>query len=160
MRRRGVLVGMGVHHLAQLNIARPRASLDAPVMSGFVNRLEEVNALADAAPGFVWRLVDEQGADATRLRPYGPDVMVNLSVWESVEALYAYVYRTAHLDALRYRRDWFGHEDMAAYLVLWWVPARTVPTLAEARGRLDLLVRKGPTAEAFTFRSRFPPPGG
>src|SRR4051812_5703982 len=97
------------HHLAQLNIARPRFPLDSPEMAGFVNRLEEINALADTASGFVWRLVDADGTDATSLRPYGPEVMVNMTLWESVEALYEYVYQSLHLDVLRSRRGWFDH---------------------------------------------------
>lgn len=145
------------YHLAQLNIARPVAPLDSPRLTGFVSRLDEINALADTASGFVWRLVDDDGANATGLRPYGPDVMVNLSVWESVEALYDFAYRTAHLDLLRRRREYFDHEGLAAYAVLWWVPAGTVPSLAEAKERLDLLAREGATPEAFTFRERFPP---
>lgn len=146
------------HHLAQLNIARPRFPIDSPGMADFVNRLEEINALADQAPGFVWRLVDADGADATSLRPYGPDVMVNMSVWESVEALRGYAYRSAHLDLLRRRREWFDHDGLAEYAVLWWVPAGTLPTVVEAHDRLDLLSRCGPTAQAFTFRDQFPPP--
>lgn len=146
------------HHLAQLNVALPREPLDTPAMAGFMARLAEINALADAAPGFVWRLVDDDGSDATALRPYGPDLMVNMSVWESVETLYDYMYRTAHLDLLRRRREWFSHEGLGAHSVLWWVPAGTVPTLEEARDRLDLLAERGPTPEAFTFQQRFPPP--
>jgi hypothetical protein len=153
-----VLDAMTGYHLAQLNIAVPRADLDSPTMAGFVARLEEINALADAAPGFVWRLVDDAGADATSLRPYGPDVMVNMSVWETVEALYDYAYRSGHLDLLRQRRAWFHHAGLAAYAVLWWLPAGTRPTLEEAHRRLNLLAERGPTAEAFTFRDRFPPP--
>jgi hypothetical protein len=147
------------HHLAQLNIARPRAPLDSPQLAGFMSRLAEINALADAAPGFVWRLVDAGGGDATSLRPYGPDVLVNMSVWESVEALYDFAYRTAHLDVLRRRREYFDHEGLDTYAVLWWVPSGTVPTLIQARRRLDLLAAEGPTPQAFTFRDRFPPPG-
>ncbi len=148
---------MTEHHLAQLNIARTRFPIADPEMASFVNRLEEINALAERAPGFVWRLVDADGADATSLRPYGPDVLVNMSVWESVEALYEYAYRSAHLDVLRRRREWFDHEGLPEHAVLWWVPAGTLPTLEEARDRLDLLSRHGPTPRAFTFRDRFPP---
>jgi hypothetical protein len=145
------------HHLAQLNLARPLFPVEDPAMAGFTTRLEEINALADAAPGFVWRLVDDGGADATSLRPYGPDLMVNMSVWESIETLHDFAYRTAHLDVLRQRRDWFDHAGLDAYAVLWWIPAGTIPTLEQARVRLDRLTRDGPTAEAFTFRDRFPP---
>jgi hypothetical protein len=147
------------YHLAQLNVARPVAPLDSPRLAGFVTRLEEINSLADAAPGFVWRLVEDGGTDATGLRPYGPDVMVNLSVWETIEALYDFAYRTAHLDVLRSRREYFHHEGLEAYAVLWWVRAGTVPSVVEAGARLDLLARLGPTADAFTFRDRYPCPG-
>jgi hypothetical protein len=127
-------------------------------MADFMSRLEEINAIADRAPGFVWRLVDDAGADATALRPYGPDVMVNMSVWESLETLYDYAYRSGHLDLVRRRKEFFHHDGLPEYAVLWWVPAGTLPTLDEARKRLDLLAERGPTADAFTFRSRFPPP--
>jgi len=154
-----VLGVMTAYHLAQLNITRAPLSLDSPEMADFVNRIEEINKLADGAPGFVWRLVDADGADSTSLRPYGSDVMVNLSVWESLEALYEYAYRSGHLDVLRRRREWFDHDGLSEYAVLWWVPAGTLPGLEEARDRLDLLSRHGPTSRAFTFRNRFPPPG-
>ncbi len=146
------------YHLAQLNIARPRGPLDGPEMADFMARLEDINALADRSPGFVWRLVDDTGADATALRPYGPDVMVNVSVWESIEALYEFTYRSGHLDLVRRRRDFFDHDGLPEYAVLWWVPAGSLPTLDEARKRLDLLAERGPTADAFTFRARFPAP--
>jgi Domain of unknown function (DUF3291) len=145
-------------HLAQLNIAHPLAPLDDARMAGFVGGLAEVNALADAAPGFIWRLRDEDAPDATSLRPYGPDIMVNYSVWESVEALRDFVYRGPHLESLRRRREWFDYAGIEAHLVLWWVPAGVIPTLDEARDRLELLARKGPGPEAFTLRKPFPPP--
>jgi Domain of unknown function (DUF3291) len=145
-------------HLAQLNIAHPLAPLDAARMAGFVGGLAEINALADAAPGFVWRLRDEDGPDATSLRPYGPDIMVNYSVWESVEALRDFAYRGPHLESLRRRREWFDYAGIEAHLVLWWTPAGVIPTLDEARDRLELLTRKGPGPDAFTLRKPFPPP--
>jgi Domain of unknown function (DUF3291) len=145
-------------HLAQLNIAHPLAPLDDTRMAGFVGGLAEINALADAAPGFVWRLRDEDGQDATSLRPYGPDIMVNYSVWESVEALRDFAYRGPHLESLRRRREWFDYAGIEAHLVLWWVPAGVIPTLDEARDRLDMLTRKGPGPDAFTLRKAYPPP--
>ena len=148
---------MAAHHLAQVNVATVRAPLDSPQLAGFVAALEPINALADHSPGFVWRLQTEDG-DATAIRPFGDQrIMVNLSVWESLEALRAFVYASRHLDVMRRRREWFHH--MAdAYLALWWVPAGTIPTVAEARDRLELLAGKGPTADAFTFRAPFPEP--
>ncbi|MBX6357616.1 MAG: DUF3291 domain-containing protein [Micromonosporaceae bacterium] len=145
-------------HLAQLNVARPLAPLDSAQMADFVRDLPVINALADAAPGFVWRLRDEDGQDATSLRPYGPETMVNMSVWESVEALRDFVYRGPHLNSLRRRREWFDYAGIEAHLVLWWIPAGVTPTLDEARDRLELLIRKGPGPDAFTLRRPYPPP--
>jgi heme-degrading monooxygenase HmoA len=147
-------------HLAQLNIALPRAPLEAPLMHEFVERLEPVKAAADASPGFVWRLQTEDG-DATGIRAFGDDrLIVNMSVWESLEALRAFVYSNrGHLDAMRRRREWFERLG-EMYLVLWWVPAGHVPDVGEAEERLELLRRIGPSAEAFTFRRWFPPPDG
>jgi heme-degrading monooxygenase HmoA len=150
---------MAAHHLAQVNIATLRAPLDGPELAGFVAQLEPVNALADQSPGFVWRLQTEDG-DATAIRPYEDDrVMVNLSVWASLEALRSFVYATRHLDVMRHRRQWF-HRMPDPYLALWWLPAGAIPTVAEAKERLELLARRGPTADAFTFRVPFPEPAG
>lgn len=149
---------MTTHHLAQLNIARMRAPLDDPLMADFVAALPGINARADAAPGFVWRLRDEGVADATGLRPFGPDILVNLSVWTSVEALRDFAYRTPHLEPLRRRREWFTHEGLDPYAVLWWVPAGHVPTTDEAGERLELLRAHGPGPRAFTLRQPYPAP--
>ncbi|HWD46539.1 MAG TPA: DUF3291 domain-containing protein [Actinomycetota bacterium] len=148
---------MATHHLAQVNIATLRHPLDGPELAGFVAQLEPINALADAAPGFVWRLQTEDG-DATAIRPFDDErIMVNLSVWSSLEALRSFVYASRHLGVMRHRRAWFTR--MAdPYLALWWVPAGTIPTVAEAKRRLQLLARSGPTPAAFTFRDPFPEP--
>lgn len=146
------------YHLAQLNIARLRAPLDSPELADFVRLLPEINALADRWPGYVWRLQDELG-DATAFRPFGPDVIVNLTVWETVESLRDYTYRSGHLEPLRRRRDWFVVAD-TPHLVLWWIPAGTIPTMAEASDRLALLAERGPTPEAFTLRAPHPAPDG
>ena len=148
---------MAAHHLAQVNVATLRAPLDGPELAGFVAQLEPLNALADQSPGFVWRLQTEDG-DATAIRPFDDDrIMVNLSVWESFEALRTFVYATRHLEVMRHRRAWF-HRMPDPSLALWWVPAGTIPTVAEARDRLELLAGMGPTADAFTFRAPFPEP--
>lgn len=144
------------YHLAQLNIARLRAPLDSPELAGFVSRLSEINALAERSPGYVWRLQDESG-DATALRPFEPDVIVNLTVWESVESLREFTYRSGHLEPMRRRRDWFVAPG-GPHLVLWWIPAGTVPTVAEAGDRLARLTRHGPSRDAFTFRAPHPAP--
>ncbi|WP_084000463.1 DUF3291 domain-containing protein [Actinomadura kijaniata] len=141
-------------HLAQLNIAALRFPLDDPRVADFVAALEPINALADAAPGFVWRLVGEGSDDATGLRPFGPDVIVNLTVWEGAEALWDYVYRSGHLEVMRRRREWF-QRHAEAHLAMWWVPAGHVPSLAEAAERLELLCAEGPSPRAFTFTSSY-----
>ncbi|MCU7827011.1 DUF3291 domain-containing protein [Kitasatospora sp. DSM 101779] len=139
-------------HLAQLNIATLLHPLDDPRTAPFVEMLDPVNAAADAAPGFVWRLVGDGAADATGLRPAGEDVIVNLSVWETQEALWDFTYRSGHLDVMRRRRDWFARH-VKAHLVLWWVPAGHRPTAAEALERLADLQANGPSPRAFTFAS-------
>jgi hypothetical protein len=145
-------------HLAQVNIGRFRAPLDDPIMEGFKSQLDPVNALADRTPGFVWRLQTEDG-NATAIRPYEDDglMAINLSVWESLEALQRFVYLSSHVDTLRARKQWFEPID-GPILALWWIPAGHVPTVAEARERLQHLKENGPTPHAFTFRTPFPAP--
>lgn len=147
----------GGFQLAQVNIALAREPLDAPLLAEFVAALEPVNAAADAADGFVWRLQDESG-DATSIQVFGDDrLIVNMSVWESLAALRAFVFTNrAHLDVMRRRREWF--QGMESYLALWWVPAGHRPSVAEAEERLRLIRSRGPSPDAFTFRRHFPPP--
>lgn len=143
-------------HLAQINIGRIKAPFDDPSMSGFVSRLDEINALADRSPGFVWRLQTEAG-NATELRPFGDDrIAINMSVWESLEHLRSYVYGSAHAEVLRQRRDWFEKFDRV-FLALWWIPAGHIPSIDEAKARLSSLEQNGPTPFAFTFKTTFPP---
>ena len=142
-------------HIAQVNIARVKASLDDPQMAGFVERLDDINALADRSAGFVWRLQTPEG-NATYLRPYDDDrILVNMSVWETIEHLQQYVYHTAHAELLRQRRTWF-EKFAGAYVALWWVPAGHRPGMDEAKERLAHLETHGPTPFAFAFQSRFP----
>jgi heme-degrading monooxygenase HmoA len=144
------------HHLAQLNIGIAKGPMDGPVMAGFKAALESINALADEAPGFVWRLQTDDG-DATAIRPYEDErMMVNMSVWESVKALRAFVYTSGHTSVMRNRDQWF--DKLETYLALWWVPAGSEPTVEEAKERLEHLKRHGPTPYAFTFRVSFPAP--
>ena len=143
--------------LAQVNIGRIRAPLDDPLMAGFTSRLERINAVADQSPGFVWRLQTPDG-DATSIRAFEDDrILVNMSVRESFEALHRYVYEGPHQELLRGRRDWFLPYD-GPMLALWWIPAGHVPTVEEAKGKLDELGKNGPSASAFTFRNPFPAP--
>ncbi len=141
-------------HLAQLNVATLRHPLDDPRIAPFVELLDPVNAAADHAPGFVWRLMEDGAADATGLRPAGDHVIVNLSVWESQEALWDFAYRSGHLDVMRRRREWF-ERHVEAHLVLWWVPAGHRPSVGEALERLADLRANGPSPRAFTFASAY-----
>ena len=126
-------------------------------MADFVKWLDPINAIADAAPGFVWRLQTEEG-NATSLRVLGDEMMlINMSVWESVEALRAFVYKTQHREVFARRAEWF--ERLAeAYLALWWVPAGEVPTVADGEHRITHLRTHGPTPHAFTLKTEFPAP--
>jgi hypothetical protein len=144
-------------HLAQVNIGRLRAPIDDPSIADFVDALDHINALADRSPGFVWRLQTDAG-NATELQPTDDElVKINMSVWESVEALAEFVYRSEHTAYLRRRREWF-ERYATAYSALWWVPAGRLPTIAEALDRLERIEAHGPTPEAFSFATRFPPP--
>lgn len=141
---------MPERHLAQVNIGRMRAPLEDPLMHGFSSRLDEINALADSSPGFIWRLQTEDG-DATALRVFNdPLVLINLSVWRDVESLRAFVYRSDHRQLLQGRSDWFIPAG-GPQLALWWVEAGHLPDVDEARERLELLAKAGPAAEVFTF---------
>ncbi len=147
---------MANYHLAQVNIGRIRGELESPVMAGFVNRLDEINALADGSPGFVWRLQSDAG-NATYLRPFEDDrLLFNMSVWETIEALRNYVYHSTHAELLRQRREWF-EKFSGVYLTLWWVPAGHIPSVDEAKKRIAHLEAKGPTQFAFTFKQVFEP---
>ena len=143
-------------HLAQLNIARFKLPMDDPAMAGFVEQLDPINALADTAPGFVWRLQTEEG-NATSIRAFDDDLLlVNMSVWESAEALADFVYRSPHIEIMRRRREW-ATRMLEPYMVLWWIPAGELPTVEEAKGRLAQLRENGPSPQAFTFKKRFSP---
>lgn len=143
-------------HLAQINIARMKAPMDDPIMAAFVAGLDPINALADAAPGFVWRLQDDTG-NATALRPFPDDwLIVNMSVWEDVESLQHYTYKTVHVEYVRRRKEWFEKLDQPI-LALWCIPVGHVPTVAEAKVRLDHLIEHGSSPFAFTFRQVFEP---
>ncbi len=144
--------------LAQINVGRLVAPYGSPPVAEFVAALPKINALADSMPGFVWRLTGETD-DATSIQAFDdPLVAMNMSVWESLEALAAFAYRTEHRDFMRRRREWF-EPPTEAYMTLWWVPAGHRPTPAEGRERLEALRRDGPSRYAFTFRAPFAPPG-
>ena len=148
---------MGEWHIAQYNVARLRASVDDPAVADFVANLAPINELGDATPGFVWRLQTESGnSTSVRIRE-DPLVVPNLTVWETIEALFDYTYHSAHVEMFRRRKEWFTHAE-DPYLVLWWVPAGHIPSVDEANERLAHLAAHGPTPAAFTFKARFAAP--
>jgi hypothetical protein len=144
-------------HIAQINIGRLIAPIDDPKIAGFVAQLDPINALADVAPGFVWRLQSASG-NATDV-PYNndPSTLVNMSVWESIEALCDYAYTSKHIAVFRDRAKWFEKMDKPHYC-LWWVPAGHIPTVIEGRKRLEHYQQQGPTPYAFWFSKQFPAP--
>jgi hypothetical protein len=132
--------------------------IDSPVMAGFVAQLPVINKIADESPGFVWRLQEETG-DSTAIRAFDDAMMlVNASVWESVEALQGFVYRSGHIQPLRRRAEWF-EKPTEAHMVLWWIPAGHIPSIAECLKRLECIRTRGETEFAFSFARRFPVPG-
>ena len=148
---------MPTYHLAQINIARMLAPIDDPIMAEFVAQLPPINAVADGSPGFVWRLQSESG-DATSIKVYDDDfIIVNLTVWESVDALREYVYKSAHQGVLRDRKRWFQKFD-GPYYALWWMPAGHIPSAEEGKERLDHLREHGDSAYGFSFKNIFSNP--
>lgn len=139
------------HHLAELNVGTLNFPLDDPRMIDFTANLARINALAERSPGYVWRLVDDSQVSATSVRPLGPDVIINLSVWTDVASLRDYVFRSGHLDFLRRRTEWFERPREIS-TVLWWVPVGQLPTVDDALRRLELLRQHGSTQQAFSFR--------
>jgi hypothetical protein len=147
------------YQLAQINIALARAPLESELMSGFTRALDEINALAEASPGFVWRFKTESG-NATDVRAFpDPRMIVNMSVWTDVQSLKDYVFRSMHGRFFVRRAEWFERMD-APHLAMWWIPEGTVPSLEDAKGRLKILETHGETDRAFTFRVPFDPPRG
>src|ERR1700682_3598181 len=144
----------GRMHLAQLNVARLRAPMDDPIIDDFRMNLARINSLAEVSPGDVWRLQDESG-HATGSKPFGDELeIINLTVWESIDALADFTYRSGHVELLRRRREFF-EAPAQPILCLWWIPESTIPTVEEAIARLEHLRAHGPTPTAFTFRQRF-----
>jgi hypothetical protein len=150
---------MAGYEIAQLNVGRAVGPIDGAAMADFVARLDEINALAEASPGFVWRLKGDNN-NATELL-YTPDPLfiVNLSVWRSIDELHAFTYGSTHKELFRRRFEWFERRE-TPNTVLWWQPAGTIPDVRDALGRLQRLSTNGPAPDAFTFKQRFPPPGG
>ncbi|HLY25790.1 MAG TPA: DUF3291 domain-containing protein [Aggregatilineales bacterium] len=150
---------MTYYHLAQINIGRVRAPVDDPIMEGFMARLDAINALAEASPGFVWRLQTDAG-NATDIHVYEDErLLLNMSIWENIDALSEFTYKSLHAEPLRMRKDWFEKMDVP-FVALWWIPVGQLPTALEGKERLAHLHQHGPTARAFNFKTRFPMPEG
>ncbi|HEY9801028.1 MAG TPA: DUF3291 domain-containing protein [Leptolyngbyaceae cyanobacterium] len=146
------------YYLAQANIVYMSAPLNDPIMASFVAQLQAINELADKSPGFIWRLQDETSGNNTDIRAYADErILLNLSVWESVKALSNYVYRSQHMVVMRNGRHWFKKLDYPT-LVLWWIHEENMPTVDEAKERLEYLRQHGPTSYAFSFKKQFPYP--
>ena len=132
-------------------------AFEDPVMAGFVARLESLNALADESAGFVWRYQTDAG-DATEVRVFDDQlILFNMSVWDSVESLENYVYRSDHIQAVQKRAEWFERPSRGP-LALWWIAAGHIPSVEEAKERFDSFWQDGPSPFAFTFKDRFPSP--
>lgn len=145
-------------HIAQINVATAVYPFEDPRIAEFVAALDDVNALAERSPGFVWRLKSDSG-NATDIRVSdNPKFIVNLTVWESIEALFDFVYKSSHRLVMVRRREWF-EKPVRAYQAMWWIASGTVPSVEDALARLAHLDAQGPSAHAFTFKQKFPPPG-
>jgi hypothetical protein len=147
------------YQLAQINLARLLHPLDDPRIRDFVDGLEPINALADDAPGFVWRLKSDTGNATDLQHPWSSDpfLLVNMSVWELPDHLRAFTYRSGHMEFFQRRAEWFEKPTQPHY-VLWWVPAGHIPTLEEAQERLEHYRANGATPHAFWFGKLFPAP--
>lgn len=145
------------YYLAQVNIARMKAPLTDPVMADFAARLDEINALAESSPGFVWRLTPDEENEQQLVALEQDGLLFNLSMWTSVEALRAFVYGDSHKALLLARDRWFDKLE-SPQLALWWVPSNHTPGIDEAMLRLDRLEMVGAGPNAFTFAEPFPPP--
>jgi hypothetical protein len=143
------------YQLAQLNIVKMKFAIDDPRLSGFFDRMDDINALADAASGFVWRLqIDDE--DVAAITYFGDDCLPNMSVWEDLASLHGFVYRSAHSEVMALRKQWF-ERMVEACSVLWWVTDGHLPDLDEAGERIECLRLQGPGPGAFTFKQAFDP---
>ena len=149
---------MKKYQLAEINVARMKGiNIDDPIMKEFVDNLDVVNELAENSEGFIWRLKDDNN-NATSLNPYDDEqVIINISVWESVETLEQYVFKTFHSDFLKRRKEWF-HKYGQVHTAMWWIEAGNYPTVEEAVAKLASLQKDGATQDVFNFKDRFSVP--
>ncbi|HZR43220.1 MAG TPA: DUF3291 domain-containing protein [Ktedonobacteraceae bacterium] len=146
-----------MYHIAQVNIARALASLEDPLLADFADQLDAIYALAESSPGFIWRLRSEDISSTVPNFPIDERLFATMSVWASLDALKAFVYKSAHAQVMRRRREWFV-QLKSPYMALWWVPAGHIPDLTEVQERLNFLRAHGPTPFAFSFTKTFPAP--
>ena len=145
------------YHLAQINIAQSRGTRDSEIMKGFMDRLDEINHIADNSPGFIWRLQTEEG-DATAIQAFDdPLLLVNVSVWEDVDSLKSFVYKSLHVDLIQDRDAWF-EKMRESHQALWWVPEGHLPSIEKAKEKLAYLQAHGPSEVAFSFSKAVAPP--
>ncbi|MCF6326928.1 MAG: DUF3291 domain-containing protein [Devosiaceae bacterium] len=146
-------------HLALINIAKAKYPMDDSRMSGFVNNLDAVNKAAERSPGFVWRLIDNVTKSATSIIAFkDPNIITNMAVWENLEALENYTYRTIHKRVFASRNNWFDKMD-GPHMALWWIKEGEIPTVEEGKRRLQMIADNGSSAGAFTFGDPFSPTG-
>lgn len=148
---------MPTFHIAQVNVAQAKADMDSDLMQGFTSRLDEINALADGADGFIWRL-KEDGGSATAIRIFDdPLLLINMSVWANLDALKHYVCKSLHVELIKDREAWFNKMG-ESHQALWWIPAGHIPSIEEAQKQLEYIRKHGPSAQAFTFAKPYPRP--
>lgn len=149
---------MAEYQIAQINVAKMKGeTINDPVMKEFVDNLDRVNALAESADGFVWRLKDESN-NATNINPYGDEqIIINISVWKNIEALENFVYKTFHTEFLKRRKEWFQSFGKS-YTALWWIPVGQFPSVEEAVEKLDILQKNGASELVFDFKKRYSAP--
>ena len=144
---------MGEFHLAQVNIARRLAPMDDPIMSGFVNNLDRINAVADGSEGFIWRLKDENKDEAVSVFK-DETLIINMSVWTDLDALFNYTYKSDHVEIFKRKKEWFS-KIKTMHMVFWYIPKGYIPTFEDAKKRLDYLNNQGETPYAFTFKNKY-----
>ena len=147
------------YHIAQVNIAFAKYDYDDPAFAGFVDNLDRIYALAESTPGFVWRHVSVDGDPEAKKLYASDEIIFNMSVWESFEAMRDFIYKSDHVDILRQRAKWFIPQESPT-MALWWLEAGAIPSILESKHRLDLLAQRGPTQDAFTFRNFYAAPDG
>ncbi len=146
------------YHIAEINIAKMKGvNINDPIMKEFADNLDEVNRIAEKSEGFVWRLKDDNN-NATNFNPYNDvQIIINVSVWTSIETLEQFMYRTFHSEFLRRRKEWFITYG-TAHTAMWWVPQGHIPSLQEAVEKLDYLQQHGPSPLSFDLKNKFPAP--